>query len=366
MRHLHSITVLCFFLLSSISQAQEEPYIEFAEKVLNFSTIRAVDGIVKHDFKFKNTGKVPLILSNVKSSCGCTVSEWTKEPVLPGKDGKISISFNPVAQSGAVSKSIQVISNASNSPIALSVQGVVIPAEKPEETFKFSIGDLRLETIYAALGEIYKGRTVEYSLKVFNNSNDTPLSITFGKVPAYLKITAGTSPIAPQQEGIIKIEYNSSLVNTWDYTVDRIDILLNGKPVQGNRLNITANIKEDFSALTPEQLALSAKAEFDSHEHNFGTISDKDIVEHTFHLKNTGKSDLYIRKVTASCGCTAVQPSKTTIAPGDSTEIKAVFNAGGRQGNQKKAITVITNDPRHSRSVLWINALVQKSQNTNP
>jgi hypothetical protein len=258
-----------------------------------------------------------------------------------------------------------VISNASNSPFALSVKGVVIPSEKVEDIYKFTIGDLRLETIYAAFGEVNKGTTAEYPIKVFNNSKDTPAALTFSKLPPHLKIISVPVSIEPQQEGMIKIEYNTALINTWDYAVDRIELLINGKPVRGNRLNITANIKEDFSSLTPEQLALSAHAEYDSREHNFGSISDNQEVEHVFHLRNTGKTDLYIRKVTASCGCTAVQPSKTKVSPGDSTEIKAVFNARGREGSQKKAITVITNDPKQSRSILWITAVVHKSENTN-
>jgi hypothetical protein len=82
-------------------------------------------------------------------------------------------------------------------------------------------------------------------------------------------------------------------------------------------------------------------------------------------LKNTGKSNLLFIRKTASCGCTAVQPARTTILPGESTEIKAIFNPRGREGNQKKAITVITNDPKHSRSILWINAVVADPETTN-
>jgi hypothetical protein len=145
--------------------------------------------------------------------------------------------------------------------------------------------------------------------------------------------------------------------------VDRIDLLINGQKFPNNRINVTANIKEDFSGISAEELALAPRVEFDSHQYDFGIILDDKVVEHTFKLTNKGKSNLFIRKVTATCGCTAVQPAKTMIPPGDSTVIKAVFNPSGREGNQKKAITVITNDPKHSKSILWINAVVQKSVN---
>lgn len=333
----------------------------FAERELNFGTVRAADGPVRHDFVFTNEGKVPLILNDVKSSCGCTVPQWPKEPVLPGKSGNISVVFNPSGQSGAVNKTIQIVSNASNSPVALTIRGVVIPSERIEDVFKFTIGEIKLETIYAGFGEIYKGKTGKYSIRVWNSSNENPAVISFNMVPAHLKISVKPQSIAPQQEGIIEMEYNTALNNTWDYTVDRIEMLVNGKSTPNGRISVTANIREDFSTLTDEQIAMAPRVEFDSQEHDFGNIQSGQVVEHAFILNNTGKSNLYIRKVSASCGCTAVQPSKTTIGPGESTEIKAVFNAGGREGNQKKAITVITNDPRRSRSILWIHAVVEKA-----
>ncbi len=351
-------TVFCCMLFMPVAGQQEKSIITFPEKEFSFGTIKETDGAVVHDFRFTNSGKVPLILNQVTSSCGCTVPEWPREPILPGKSGTIRVSFNPDRQSGSINKTIQVNSNAETPQVVLSVKGVVIPVERVEEVFKFTIGDIRLQTIYAAFGEIYRGKTAHYSIRVFNNSNTMPATLTFSKVPAHLVVKVIPAIIEPQQEGTIEIDYLSSEVNTWDYAVDRLDFLINGKAVQNNRINITANIKEDFSGLNAEQLAMAAKAEYNSREYDFGTIMPDKTVAHSFILRNKGKSNLYIRKVSASCGCTAVQPSKTTIVPGDSTEIKAVFDARGREGHQKKAITVITNDPRQSRAILWITAIV--------
>jgi len=78
-------------------------------------------------------------------------------------------------------------------------------------------------------------------------------------------------------------------------------------------------------------------------------------------LTNSGKSDLHIRKVKASCGCTAVQPEKNVIAPGESVNIKTVFNSAGKTGNQNKTVTIITNDPKKSKLILWVKGEVIKS-----
>lgn len=337
-----------------------KPSITFTEKEFDFGTIRESDGISIHDFKFTNTGKIPLIINEVKASCGCTVTEWPREPILPGKGGSIRLSYNPSKQSGSFNKTIQVSSNADMPLVTLAIKGVVIPSEKVEEVFKFSVGDIRLQTIYAAFGEIYKGKTSTYVIKVFNASHDKPARLSFRQVPAHIRVRMMPETIDPQQQGNIELEYLTSSLKDWDYVVDRLELLVNGTALPNNRISITANIREDFSQLTSADLEAAPRAEFDSHLFDFGTIDDKSSVSHDFKLTNSGKSDLFIRKVSASCGCTAVQPAKIQIKPGESTTIKAIFNASGREGNQKKAITVITNDPRRSKTILWINGIVEK------
>jgi hypothetical protein len=118
--------------------------------------------------------------------------------------------------------------------------------------------------------------------------------------------------------------------------------------------------------LTAEEFMSSAIAVFDTTAFDFGSIPGNSKVEHDFMLSNKGKTDLYVRKVSASCGCTVAQPSKTIIPPGDSTVIKVTYNTQGHSGADKKAITVITNDPRKPKSILWIKTLVEAPLSTTP
>jgi len=339
---------------------ESKPVIAFTQKDFDFGTFPESAGLVIHDFQFTNTGKVPLILHDVKASCGCTTPEWTKEPVLPGKSGNIRVTFNPKNRPGSFNKTIQVNSNADLPSVTLAIQGVVIPVEKVEDVYRFSVGPVRIQTIYAAFGEIYKGSSAKFSMKVMNTSYDTTVQLSFKQLPKYISVKMVPAVLGPGQEGRIDMEYASSLQNNWDYVIDRVDLLVNGKSVPNNRISITANIRENFQALTAEDMAMAPLVEFDQTTFDFGTTSQDKVIEHVFTLTNTGKSTLYIRKIAASCGCTAVQPAKTTIAPGESTQIKTVFNPAGREGNQKKAITVITNDPRRSKTILWLNGIVTR------
>lgn len=77
------------------------------------------------EFSFKNEGNSPVLITEVKPSCGCTVANYTKEPILPGKSGKITATFNAAAK-GAFSKNVTVITNAETNPKVLTFNGEVI------------------------------------------------------------------------------------------------------------------------------------------------------------------------------------------------------------------------------------------------
>lgn len=84
---------------------------------------------VSAEFEFQNPTMVPLIISSVRPTCGCTIADYPKEPVPPGKSGKISVTFN-AASSGMFTKSIIVTSNAQEGNTALVIKGEVVARER--------------------------------------------------------------------------------------------------------------------------------------------------------------------------------------------------------------------------------------------
>lgn len=90
---------------------------------------------------------------------------------------------------------------------------------------------------------------------------------------------------------------------------------------------------------------------------DFGQADNTAKVEHDYKVRNDGKSQLLIKDVKASCGCTAVTPAKTELAPGEETTIKAVLNLENKQGAQSKTITVNSNDPSTPRLVLSLKGI---------
>jgi len=124
------MTILFIGLISFSVNAQEKvAKIEFKTDVIDYGTIeKGADGI--RVFKFTNTGEAPLIITKVKSTCGCTVPSWPREPIVAGKTGEIKVKYD-TNRVMPIRKTITVTSNAANSPtIALKIKGLVVDSSK--------------------------------------------------------------------------------------------------------------------------------------------------------------------------------------------------------------------------------------------
>ena len=98
--------------------------IQFETKRYDFGVVTSGDK-VKKKFKFTNTGKEPLIISDVKTSCGCTASDYPKEPVAPGESAEIEAVFDTSGKSGAQTKNVTVMANTNPSSNVLILEGNV-------------------------------------------------------------------------------------------------------------------------------------------------------------------------------------------------------------------------------------------------
>ena len=119
-----SIAVVLIASFQLKAQTQDTTLvITFESLVHDYGTIQqGADGSC--EFVFANTGKTPLVLSNVRASCGCTVPTWPKEPILPGAKSSIKVVYN-TNNVGNFQKAITVNSNAKNAEVILTIKGNV-------------------------------------------------------------------------------------------------------------------------------------------------------------------------------------------------------------------------------------------------
>lgn len=104
---------------------ENAPVIRIENAVYEFGTVKEGEK-VEHTYSFTNTGKSPLILSNVSASCGCTTPEYSKHPINPGEKGSVTVVFDSQNQVGMQQKIITILSNAEPSRTILQLKGEVI------------------------------------------------------------------------------------------------------------------------------------------------------------------------------------------------------------------------------------------------
>jgi len=109
------------------AQIENGPKIDFSKETHDYGNLKyGGDGTCT--FEFKNTGNAPLIISNAKGSCGCTVPDWPKEPIAPGAKGVIKVKYDS-KRPGTINKSVTITSNAVNEPTKIiRIKGNVLPA----------------------------------------------------------------------------------------------------------------------------------------------------------------------------------------------------------------------------------------------
>lgn len=120
-------------------------------------------------------------------------------------------------------------------------------------------------------------------------------------------------------------------------------VVLSFSGCKNERSRLAGDVVNNPATASGEVDGDSPVIKFDIEEHDFGKITAGEKVSYTFKFKNTGKSDLILSRVTASCGCTAPKYSTAPIAPGQTGTIDVSFNSEGRKGVQNKSVTVVTN-----------------------
>ena|SRR5450631_2344538 len=138
-------TCLCVTVYAQQSKSNDslqKSEIIFEKTVHDFGNINE-GTMATFEFAFTNTGKVPLVISNVQPSCGCTTPEWSREPIAPGAKGKVKAIYNTYGRPGNFQKYVTVKSNAATGSVDLTIKGVVLT--KPVEPVSPVINQLKNE-----------------------------------------------------------------------------------------------------------------------------------------------------------------------------------------------------------------------------
>jgi hypothetical protein len=347
MKKILIFSIIAVLAYVKISYAQQNSTTITFNKILHdFGSINEKDGVVSCKFEFVNSGKSPLIIQRVISSCDCATTDWTKEPIIPGSKNSITVYYNTKDRPGKFDKVITVYSNAETSTVVLHIKGIVLERTKSlEELYNRALGEFRFKKTNLSFSSLLVDKTKTDTLEFVCMSKE-PTKIGC-KIEGYPHLSVKFVPenLQPNEKGLMIVTYDAKKRNDWGFVIDRFNLTQNDKEINGGLITISASIEENFTSLTEEQRAKAPVIQMVNANFDWGQIEEGQPVECEFAFKNTGKSDLIIRKIKPSCGCTTVEPSNKVIKPGQSSSFKVTIKTNGLSGRNAKSITLISNDP---------------------
>ncbi|MEM8584985.1 MAG: DUF1573 domain-containing protein [Bacteroidota bacterium] len=220
---LRIFSILACALLFSTLTAQPQFYdsglasIDFVQETYDFGEIEEGE-IVTHEFEFINRGSRPLVISDARGSCGCTVPTWSQEPVEPGKRGSIVVQFNSTGKRGERNQKVTITANTDPEQTFIFLRGLVnsIDAEvSSDQNYQLvaknekPITSIEFEEEQFDFGEIPEGEVVTHVF-AFTNTGEEPLIITDARGSCGCTVPSKpTAPIMPGETASITVQFNS-------------------------------------------------------------------------------------------------------------------------------------------------------------
>ena len=355
------IILIVSLLMGVTLGVQAQPKALFDKTTHEFGTILWKNPVTA-TFKITNKGDKPLVISNVTTSCGCTVADWTKEPIAPGKTGIVSSTFDAKAI-GRFQKSVGIYCNASNKPIYLAIRGEVT-ADPKNYTFThpFQIGAIRLDKEEIEFEDANKGDKPTMELLVANTSDKlyTPVLM---HLPPYLSAVATPEKLGRGRTGKIKITLDTDKLPKLGLTTASVYLsrFPGDKVGEENEIPVSAVLLPDFSNQTELQKKNPPHISLSSTKVEFLDLNPHQKKSQTVIITNTGKSDLTIQDMQVFNIAVAVKLKKTVLKPGESTKMKiTVLTENLPRVNGVPRVLMITNDPASPSVVIRVKATIKK------
>jgi len=361
MKKVFSIAAILFMTIAAFGQ---NPVITFNKTTHDFGKINETDGKVTTIFTFKNEGMTPLVLSNVRASCGCTTPKWTREPIEPGQTGEITVTYNPNGRPGRFQKTITITSNATEPSTKLYIKGEVIPKPaQPVDQYPEKMGALSLKRRAVNFGTIIKGHSKTVEIEYANQTDQAiTVDVLIRDADSFIKPNVTLKKIEPQQTGKLQFSLQSQECPLFGPIATTIYVMVNDKREINDTyaIKLSANIKEDFSKLTVEERQKAPITEV-QREINLGNITKGKKAYGSITLANAGSNPLIVRRLIANDNCIKLVEPKSHIKGGRKAEIKVEIDTNliENPAQYSRTITLITNDPNNPIINIKLNWVVE-------
>lgn len=322
-----------------------QAHISVSESVYDFGIIDRNKPVSK-EIIITNSGKDPLVLNQVTTSCACTIASWTKAPIESGKTGVVKVTFD-AKMMGRFYKYINIYSNAETRLTRIGLKGeVAVDVVNYKSQLPYSIGNILLDTRSIEFEPANKGDMPKAIIQL-TNSADKVAEVLLMHLPPYLKMEAKPRLLSHGRKGTITLTLDTRKLP--DYGLTQTSVYLarypGDKVSKENEIDISSILLPEFTSWTEEQLAKAPNVKISSTEiklTNFTRGTRKSVIL----LTNTGKAKLNVEKLQVFNPGVSVYLKKRSLAPGETTPIKiGVSSKWLKRYRGKTKVLIITNSP---------------------
>ena len=307
-------------------------------------------------FGFANKGNQPLKISSAKASCGCMDVSFPNDPIPVGEKGEIAVVYD-AGTLGTFYKEVEVISNASESPVYLSMQGtVVVEVQNVDEDYPIDLGNVQIQTNYLEFDDVHKGEHPVVELSLINKEH-TAFRPELMHMPAFLSAQYIPDNVPAGKKGIIRLTLDSDKLLQMGLNMTSVYLsrYMGDKISEDNEIQISAILLPDFSKMTDEEKEKAPELYLAESSIDFGSIAGKPKATHTILVSNKGKSNLQFEQVQVFNKAISVSLGNRVLKPGASTKLKVSVNPKYlKREKGRPRVLLITNDPLHPKTVINI------------
>lgn len=350
---------LVFTALCALGAAAQDR-LAFEPSLWDFGSIREADGPASHTFTGVNRSDRPLVILDVVTTCGCTVPDFSKKPILPGEKTQVTVTYDPANRPGAFSRELWVYSSEKRKIATLTIQGSVVPRQKTlEELYPVDAGGgLRLTATLQAFAYLYPGRPVTATIGYANDTGRTLRLALRPELSSGLLRTDHPTLIAPHERGEINLSYDIPADAPRYGTIrDALAVEVDGR----SRTTVTVH-GIGVDARTDSAQAKAPKADYSEIILKFGPVKRSGPIRRLhFTLSNRGDAELIVRAVEGEGHVATTLAPGRRIAPGGSFRAEVLLDPTTQDyGALTEHLIVVTNDPLRPMRRIRVSAIIEE------
>ncbi len=294
------LLIICFLLSQEGAIAQ---VLKFSQSKWDFGTIKEDGGSVSHTFEFVNTTQSPIVITNVRTTCGCTTPEYSKKPISANETRTMEITYDPMYRPGAFSRDISIFTSADNEPVVINITGFVTPRQRSiEERFPYIVGGgVRISSLYSYMQNVSHNNPTQAQLEIINTADQTKKVEVKVDSPASNFLSVGYPEVlAPGESGNVNLTYDvPQSSGFYGELRDNISVYVDGVKSK-MEISVRAYAVENFG---DNQKKGSARGHFSKNFINFEAFNLKSTdLTRGLSIENMGTARLYIRGVDLPSG----------------------------------------------------------------